>query len=271
MIEDLRACIVGAGKMGEALIRGLLSEKVLVPSRLFAADLLEERCQHVSKAYGIKCDTDIFKVAHECNVIVIAVKPKDAKSAAENIKMFITAKQLIITLVSGVSADFFSKILGADIPIVRAMPNVAVLVGEGMVALSEGPNCSPESIALAEKIFSSVGRVAVVDEKHMDAITALSGSGPAYIYTIIEALSDGGVKVGLERNLATLLAAQTTLGAAKMVLETKEHPAKLKDMVTTPGGTTIEGLLQLEEGMIRATLMKAVIKATEKSRTLLTN
>jgi len=255
--------------MGEALIHCLTSRKALDTSKILAADILRERCEYIAKKYGIECGTDITKVAHRCNVIIIAVKPKDAKSVAEALSRFVTSKQLIITLVAGASSKFLSGILGSEVPIVRAMPNVAVLVGEGMIALAKGPNASNEHMMLAERIFSFAGRVTVVDEKQMDSVTALSGSGPAYIYTVIEALSDGGVKVGLERELATLLAAQTTLGAAKMVLETKEHPAKLKDMVTTPGGTTVEGLLQLEKGKIRVALMKAVIEAAKKSRKLL--
>ena len=269
MISDLRVCVIGAGKMGEALVHCLISKRALDTSKILAADIVRERCEYITKKYGIECGTDIAKVAHRCNVIIIAVKPKDIKSVAEVLSRFVTSKQLIITLVAGVSSKFLSGILGGEIPIVRAMPNIAALVGEGMIALTKGPNASNEHMILAERIFSFAGRVAVIDEKQMDAVTALSGSGPAYIYTVIEALSDGGVKVGLERDLATLLAAQTTLGAAKMVLETKEHPAKLKDMVTTPGGTTAEGLMQLEKGKIRVVLMKAVIEAAKKSRKLL--
>jgi pyrroline-5-carboxylate reductase len=230
--------------------------------------MLKERCEYISKKYDLECSTDMMEIVPKSNVIIIAVKPKDVKALAESISKIVTTKQLVITLAAGVPSDFLSRILGKDIPIIRAMPNIAMLVGEGMVALARGPNSSAEHVNLAEKIFSFTGRVSVVDETQMDAITALSGSGPAYIFTVIEALSDGGLKVGLERDLAILLAAQTTLGAAKMVLEMKEHPAKLRDLVTTPGGTTIEGIHQLEKGKIRESLMRAVIKATERSREL---
>lgn len=270
MIDNVSVCIVGAGKMGEALIRGLISKKAIAPSRLFAVDMLSDRCEYVSKKYGIVCDTDVTKFARNSNVIIIAVKPNDVGRVADKLRTLLTSKQLVITIVAGISSEFLSKILGGEIPVLRAMPNIAVIVGEGMIAISRGPNSSTEHIALAEEIFSSTGKVAIVDEKHLDAVTALSASGPAYIFTIIEALSDGGVTVGLERDISTLLATQTTLGAAKMILETREHPAKLRDMVTTPGGTTVEGLLELEKKKVRAALIEAVIKATEKSRAQLT-
>nr|MDO8133225.1 pyrroline-5-carboxylate reductase [Candidatus Njordarchaeum guaymaensis] len=265
MNSDLRICVIGAGKMGEALVHSLISKNAIVQSRLLAADVLKDRCEYISKRYEIECSTDVAKIAHKCNVIIIAVKPKDIRALAETIGKFVTSKQLVISIAAGVSSDSLSKILGSDIPVIRAMPNIAILVGEGMIALARGPNSTSGHMALAEKIFSYTGRVTEVDEKQMDAVTALSGSGPAYVYTIIDALSDGGVKVGLQKELATLLAAQTALGAAKMILETKEHPAKLRDMVMTPGGTTVEGILQLEKGNVRASLMEAIVKATNKS------
>ena len=270
MIDNVSVCIVGAGKMGEALIHGIISKKAIAPSRLFAVDTLLDRCEYVSKKYGIVCDTDVTKLARNSNVIIIAVKPNDVERVADKLRTLLTSKQLVITIAARISSEFLSKILGGKIPVIRAMPNIAVVVGEGMIAISRGPNSSTEHIALAEKIFSSTGKVAIVDEKDLDAVTALSASGPAYIFMIIEALSDGGVTVGLERDISTLLATQTTLGAAKMILETREHPAKLRDMVTTPGGTTVEGLLELEKKKVRAALIEAVIKATEKSRGQLT-
>ncbi|MBS7622064.1 pyrroline-5-carboxylate reductase [Candidatus Bathyarchaeota archaeon] len=269
MINDLRVCVIGVGKIGEALVHCLISKNILESSRILAVDTLRERCEYIKGKYGIECSSDISRVVQRCDTIIIAVKPKDVRSVAEALSTYVTPKQLVITLAAGVSAGFLSGILRGKPPIIRAMPNIAMLVGESMTAIAKGPNASDEHLALAQEIFSSAGRVVVVEEKQMDAVTALSGSGPAYIYTIIEALSDGGVKVGLERSLATVLAAQTTLGAARMVLETKEHPAKLKDMVTTPGGTTAEGLMQLEKGKIRAVLMGAVIEAARKSERLL--
>lgn len=269
MIADLRICVVGAGKMGEALIHGLISKKTLDSDNIFVAEISNERREYISLRYNVKCSGDVTEFVQKCNLIIIAVKPKDVKDVAETMSRFVTLRHLIVTLAAGVSTGFLSRILGSGIPIIRAMPNIAVLVGEGMVALAKGPNSSADQMALAEKIFSSVGRVVPVDEKYMDAVTGLSGSGPAYIYTVIEALSDGGVKVGLDRALATFLAAQTTLGAAKMVLETKEHPAKLRDKVATPGGTTVEGLLQLEKSKVREAIIKAVVKATEKSKRLM--
>jgi len=270
MKDNVSVCIVGAGKMGEALIHGIISKKAIPPSRLFAVDMLLDRCEYVSKKYGIVCDTDVTKLARNSNVIIIAVKPNEVERVADKLRTLLTSKQLVITIAARISSEFLSKILGGKIPVIRAMPNIAVVVGEGMIAISRGPNSSIEHIALAKKIFSSTGKVAIVDEKDLDAVTALSASGPAYIFTIIEALSDGGVTVGLERDISTLLATQTTLGAAKMILETREHPAKLRDMVTTPGGTAVEGLLELEKRKVRAALIEAVIKATKKSRGQLT-
>ncbi|MEM3004721.1 MAG: pyrroline-5-carboxylate reductase [Candidatus Bathyarchaeia archaeon] len=269
MIGNLRACVIGVGKIGEALVHCLISKNILDSSRILAVDALRERCEYITGKYGIECSSDISRAVQRCDIVIIAVKPKDVRSVAEALSTFVTSKQLVITLAAGVSAEFLSGFLKDKPPIIRAMPNIAMQVGESMTAIAKGPNASDEHLALAQEIFSSVGRVVVVEEKQMDAVTALSGSGPAYIYTIIEALSDGGVKVGLERGLATVLAAQTTLGAARMVLDTKEHPAKLKDMVTTPGGVTAEGLMQLEKGKIRAVLMEAVIEAARKSERLL--
>jgi pyrroline-5-carboxylate reductase len=268
MISDLKICVIGAGKMGEALIHSLISKNAIVHNELFAADVLKDRCEYISKRYKIECSTDIVKTAHKCNIIIIAVKPKDVLPLAEIISKYVTPKQLVVSLAAGVSSDSLSRVLGGNIPVIRVMPNIAVLVSEGMIALARGPNSTDEHMALAERIFNYTGRVVIVDEKQMDAVTALSGSGPAFIYTVIEAMSDGGVKVGLQKELAIILAAQTALGAAKMILETNEHPAKLRDMVMTPGGTTAEGILQLERGNVRASLMEAIIKATDKSSEL---
>lgn len=268
MTLNLKVCVIGAGKMGEALIRGLIYRGVIDTKNILAIEVSEDRRNHVSGMYGVKCIGELVEAVREYDIIVIAVKPKDVREVAEAISKYTTQKNLIVTLAAGVPIKFLAEIISRS-PIVRAMPNIAVLVGEGMVALARGPRTTPEHTNLSEKIFGSVGRVVWVEEKDMDAVTGLSGSGPAYIFSMIEALSEGGVKMGLEKSLATFLAAQTTLGAAKMVLEMKEQPSKLINMVATPGGTTVAGLKQLEESKVQEAFIRAVAAATERSKELI--
>jgi len=269
MIEDVKICVIGAGKMGGALIHGLISNKMIAPKSLFAIDMIKDRCNHLQMKYGIECSTNITSFVDGSDIIIIAVKPKDIENLAKNIKKFLKAKKLVITLAAGVSTRFLSRLVGDDVPIIRAMPNIAVLVNEGMIALARGPNSTDEQMKLTEKIFSTIGRVAIVEEKHMDTVTGLSGSGPAYVYSVIEAMSNGAIKDGLDRELALQLAAQTTLGAAKMILKTGKQPSELIEMVVTPGGTTEQGLLQLEKNKVKQALIEAVIKASEKSRKMM--
>jgi pyrroline-5-carboxylate reductase len=179
-----------------------------------------------------------------------------------------TAKQLFISVAASVQTSYIERALGVDAPVIRAMPNTPCLLGVGITAICRGKFANAEHLEMAEAIFAVGGRTVAVDEKHMDAVTALSGSGPAYIYIILESLAEAGVKVGLPRDVATLLAAQTTLGAATVVLETGDHPALLKDAVTTPAGCTIDGILELEEGKLRVTLIKAVVKAAQRAKEL---
>ncbi|WP_455280518.1 pyrroline-5-carboxylate reductase [[Eubacterium] cellulosolvens] len=268
MIEDVKICVIGAGKMGGALIHGLISNEIITPKSLFAIDMIKDRCNHLHKKYGIECSTSITSFVDESDIIIIAVKPKDIENLAKNIKKFLTVKKLVITLAAGVSTQFLSRLIGDDVPIIRAMPNIAVLVNEGMIVLARGANSTDEQMNLTEKIFNTIGKVAIVEEKHMDTVTGLSGSGPAYVYSIIEAMSNGAIKDGLEGELALQLAAQTTLGAAKMILKTGKHPSELIKMVVTPGGTTEQGLLQLKKNKVKQALIEAVIKASEKSRNM---
>ena len=181
----------------------------------------------------------------------------------------ITPKQVIVSVAASVPTSMIEKDLPPMVPVIRAMPNTPAMVGEGATALTKGKFASDKNIETAQKLFGAVGKTVVVDEKNMDAITGLSASGPAFIYIILESLAEGGVKAGLSRDLATMLAAQTALGAAKMVIETGEHPAQLKDTVTTPAGCTIDGILELEEGGLRVTLIKAVVKAAQRAKELL--
>ena len=260
--------IAGTGKMGEALITGLLKAKILPSEKLYAYDIDRKRSEYISKKYGIPYKTSNVSLAKKCSVLIVAVKPYDVKKVLENIKNIITTQHLIISLAAGISIDYIKKILKKKAQIVRVMPNTPVLVGEGMTAINYSEKITRENKHIVEKIFASVGKTAILDSEHINAATAISGSGPAYIYMIIEALADVGVKVGLPRDLATLLASQTTLGSAKMVLETQEHPAKLKDMVTTPGGVAAEGLYGLERGNLRSTISEAVLKANQRAKEL---
>ncbi|MEM3079975.1 MAG: pyrroline-5-carboxylate reductase [Thermoproteota archaeon] len=269
-VINAKVGIIGSGKIGEALIKGLISSKKLSRKNLCASDVREERRRYISKKYLIECLHSNLELVEKSEVVILAVKPTDVKKVLQAIRDKLTDKQLLISIAAGVTIDFILKILGKPIPVVRGMPNLPVLVREGMTVLSS-MNGSEEHLALAREIFESVGKVVFMEEKYMNAVTGLSGSGPAYIFMVIEALVEAGVKVGIPRETSTLLAAQTTLGAAKMILETEEHPALLREMVTTPGGVTIDGIIQLEEGKLRTSIINAVVKATERSRELVMN
>jgi pyrroline-5-carboxylate reductase len=201
-------------------------------------------------------------------VILLGVKPTQVPALVEEIKSALTAKKMLLSFAASVKTRSIEDAAGCELAVIRAMPNTPAMVGAGVTALCGGRFVSPEQMAVAQTMFQTVGRAVVVDEKHMDAVTGLSGSGPAFLYIIIEALAEAGVNVGLPRDVATLLAAQTTLGSARMVLETGSHPALLKDAVTTPAGCTVDGILELEEGGLRVTLIKAVKRATQRAKEL---
>jgi pyrroline-5-carboxylate reductase len=207
--------------------------------------------------------------ARGADVVILAVKPQTLPTVVAEVGGVLEPRQLVISVAASVGTAFIEQGLREAVPVVRAMPNTACLIGRGMTGLAAGTSATREHLALAAAVFDAVGRTVVVDEKHMDAVTGLSASGPAYLYVVIESLAEAGVKVGLPRDVATLLAAQTVVGAGAMVLETGEHPAKLKDAVTTPAGCTVDGLLELEEGGLRVTLIKAVVRATQRARELL--
>jgi len=274
MLQGKRIAIVGLGKIGGTLASSLIRNKVVPASHLFGSTAHPETAKQISDRYGIATHLDNAKLVRDKDIIILAVKPQNMPRVLEEIRDEITSRQLVITLAAAVTTRFVEEHLSPGkkrhgIAIVRAMPNTPCLVNQGMTVLCPGRHASAAHIEMARAIFSSVGRVEVMDnEDLMDAVTGLSGSGPAYGYIIIESLAEGGVKVGLPRDLATTLAAQSMLGAAQMVLETGEHPAKLKDAVTTPAGTTVDGLLELEAGGVRVALIKAVDHATEKSKEL---
>lgn len=270
MLENKKIGFIGAGNMGEALIKGLLKSKVIHPERIAASDKTEERLTYIKKNYGVKVFTNNSEVIRDSDVVILAVKSNDIKDVIKEIAQDITKDKLLISIAAGISMDFLRENLPHPMPpIIRAMPNTPSLVLEGAVGVYLSKGISEEDKNIGVKIFETVGKVVLVEkEEWMDAVTGLSGSGPAYMFLIMEALSDAGVKVGLPRNMANLLAVQTMLGSAKLALESKRHFGELKDMVTSPGGTTIAGLHALEDGGLRGALMDAVEAATKRSEEL---
>ena len=254
--------------MGEALINGMLEAGLYSKKEIVASDISDERFSHISSRYAIKTTKNNAAASASSEFIILTVKPDAVKSLLEEISPSIDKSKVIISIAAGIEIDKILLWLKKDVPVIRAMPNIPVLVMEGATAIAPGPGVKDKELEIVRKIFDSVGKSVILDERYLNAVTGLSGSGPAYIFTIIEALSDGGVRAGLPRGAATLLAAQTVLGAAKMVLESGEHTGRLKDMVTSPGGTTIEGLYRIEASGVRAALMMAVEEATKKSEKL---
>lgn len=263
-----RVAFLGAGKMGGIILQALLKQGLLTAKSTCATVAHEERAKSLAKKLKVKVGIDNAKAAKGADIVVIAVKPQVVEEVVREIAGGLTTKQLIVSVAASVPTAMIEKNLPARVPVVRAMPNTPCIMGAGMTAVCKGKHASADDVALTCHMFDVVGRTVVVDEKHMDAVTALSASGPAYIYIILESLAEAGVKVGLPRDIATLLAAQTALGAAKVVLETGDHPALLKDAVTTPAGCTIDAIMELEEGKLRVTLIKAVVKAAQRAKEL---
>ncbi len=264
-----KIAMIGMGKMGGMLASSLLKKGVVNSDQLCGTTRQEASAIKSQNEYGIRVMTDNVKAAEESDVIILAVKPQSMALVLEYLKPVIRKDHLVISLAAATETKFIEDHLPEGIPVIRSMPNLPCLIGQGMTVLCPGKHVEKEHIDLATSIFTAVGRVDVIDRDDlMDAVTAVSGSGPAYGYIIIESLAEGGVKVGLPRSLATTLAAQTILGAAAMVLETGQHPAQLKDMVTTPAGTTVDGIMALEEGGVRVALIKAVESATLKGKEL---
>ncbi|MBI4402222.1 MAG: pyrroline-5-carboxylate reductase [Nitrospirae bacterium] len=264
---DKKIVVIGAGQMAEALLGGLLASQAFAPTALWATDTSTERRDLVKRRFGIRVGSDNREAVSWADVVLLAVKPQSLDAVLDDIASAL-AGRLLISIAAGVSIQRIAGRTPDTVRIVRVMPNAPALVREGMSALAFGPGVTEDDVRLARTLFESVGRVVTVEERLMDAVTGLSGSGPAYVLMAIEALADGGVKMGLPRTTAELLAAQTVLGAARLLLETGEHPARLKDRVASPGGTTIAGIHQLERGGLRAALMAAVEAATKKSQEL---
>jgi pyrroline-5-carboxylate reductase len=267
-ISKLRIAVIGAGKMGGILIQAFLAQKLFAPEQILATVAHADRAAALSSQWGIKVTTDNVAVAGAADLILLGVKPFQIPDVMEQIRPALTSKKALLSFAASVKTSAIEDAAGKEISVIRAMPNTPSMLGAGAAALCRGRFVKDEQMLLAERIFQTVGRTVIVDEKHMDAVTGLSASGPAFIYIILESLAEAGVKVGLPRDIATLLAAQTTYGAARMVLETGSHPALLKDQVTTPAGCTIDGILELEEGGLRVTLIKAVMRAAQRAKEL---
>jgi pyrroline-5-carboxylate reductase len=267
-LPEVRVAVLGAGKMGSILLQAFLKERLFAPEQIRATVSHAEGALARSTQWGVEVSTDNRAAAAQADLILVAVKPFQVANLIAEIKPALNAKKTIVSIAASVKTRSIEEAAGVELGVIRAMPNTPSALGAGIAALCRGRFVSDKQMELAGRIFETVGRTVIVDEKHMDAVTGLSGSGPAYLYIIIEALAEAGVKVGLPRDIATQLAAQTAFGAAKMVLETGYHPALLKDAVTTPAGCTIDGILELEEGGLRVTLIKAVMRATERARQL---
>ena len=267
MLKNKKIGFIGAGMMAEAIARGLLKAG-MDPSRISASDPSEARRDLFRKDLGVAATTDNRTVAQFGDIILIAVKPFVVPDALSSIADLLQPKQLVVSIAAGVTIDSIESKLPKEIPVVRVMPNTPCLIGEGAAALAPGKHATQAHLDLAMEIFSASGKAVQLTEDKLDAVTGLSGSGPAYVYTFIEALADGGVRMGIPKATALLLAAQTVLGSAKMVLEASDHPAVLRDKVMTPGGTTIAGMASLERDKFRSALIEAVTAATNRSAEL---
>ena len=259
---------LGAGNMAEALIRGLLQGGVVTPDRILASGPRPERLAELVETYKITTSADNVAVARKSEILVLSVKPQILEKVVREVSSAIAPGTLVISVAAGVDSATIESHLPSGARVVRAMPNMPALVRAGATAVARGRHANDADLVEAKVIFDAVGITVVLDEQHLDAVTGLSGSGPAYIFLILEALADAGVKVGLSRRNAQKLAAQTVMGSAKLLLDTDEHPGRLKDMVTSPGGTAIAGLHTLEEGGVRTTLINAVETATKRAREL---
>lgn len=277
MSESRKLGVLGLGQMGEAIVRGLIESdgaSGAKPLQVIASTRSKESAEHSASEFRrlgmktIKVSTSNAEVVRQSKIVLLSVKPHHAEAVLKEVRRLLSPQHLLISICAAITTEQLAEWSGGRSAIIRAMPNTPCLIREGMTAYCMGPRAGDQHKAWVEKIFSSVGRTVGVDEAMMDGVTGLSGCGPAYVYMIIEALSEAGVKIGLPRSTSTLLAAQTLLGASKMVLAREIHPAALKDEVTTPAGCTIDGLMALEEGKLRVTLIKGVLAATRRSQAL---
>ena len=260
MLAGKKIAVIGTGTMGRSIVAGLVASGKVRRSGVVATARTRASAEKAAAELGVKCTLDNAVAAAGSDILLLCVKPRDAGKVAEGLGRAVKGgrRTLVVSIAAGVSTAFLEECLGGRVPVVRAMPNTPCLIGKGMTVLSKGSRATDRDVALAREIFLPLGRVLELEEKHMDTVTGLSASGPAFLYIIIESLADGGVMRGLPRHVATELVAQMTLGAAEMVLSTGRHPASLKDDVTTPAGCTIAGILALEDGRIRSVLARGV-------------
>jgi pyrroline-5-carboxylate reductase len=269
MLRDKHIGIIGTGNMGEALISGLIGSASSKPKNIICTDVRKAILDGIRERYGVQTTTNNLDAVADSDIVIYAVKPQIMAAILDETAKKLDMSKLIISIAAGVPMEAIESCLNKKLRLIRAMPNIAAAVKEAATAVAAGKHASEEDIKLAMTIFNSIGKTVFIPENYlMDAITGLSGSGPAYIFLIVEAMADAGVKVGLSRQEALFLSAQTVLGAAKMLMDTQEHPGQLRDRVTSPGGTAIAGLATLESGGLRTTLINAVEVATNRSREL---
>lgn len=268
MVESSRIGFIGGGNMGEALIKGLIGASITTPDQIRVFDVVKARTEYLRTQYRIHCCTSIADLAEECSTIILAVKPQNMAGVLDELRKHASHTPLVISIAAGVPLSTLIAGLPEGTPVVRVMPNTPALVLQGASALSRSPHVTDEKMKEALALFQAVGTAIEVEEKWMDAVTGLSGSGPAYFLMLMEAFMDAGVLMGIPRPIARELVVQTALGTALMARETGKHPAELKDMITSPGGTTIRGLEVLEERGVRGALMRAVEAATLRSEEL---
>lgn len=259
---------IGTGNMGEALISGMIKAKFIRPEQIMAFDIDPKRLLSIVRNYKIKRAKNNLQISLQCDPIILCVKPQSMREVVEEISEYLDGSKLIISIAAGVPLYAIEEYARKQLRLIRVMPNIAVTVREGASAIAPGSLSNEEDIELVKGIFDCVGKSIVVNESLMDAVTGLSGSGPAYIFLFIEALIDAGVYLGMSRQQASTLALQTVLGSIKLLLETGDHPAILRDKVTSPGGTTAIGIYKLEEGGLRKTIIEAVISASQKAKEL---
>ena len=272
MLTKKKLGFIGGGNMTEALLKGLLASTYAAPKNILVSDLLLDRLDYLNKEYKVKTTDDNRKLVQKSDILILAVKPQTVKKVIESFSDLVDSNKIIISVAAGIPISLIEKTLDIEgkkkISVIRTMPNTPALVQEGATAICGSGHSSNLDLKIAHHIFKAIGQTVDIEEIHMDAVTGLSGSGPAYIFMIIEALSDAGVKVGLSREVSNILTIQTILGSAKLARDSGKHTGELKDMVTSPGGTTISGLHMLEEGGVRTAFMNAVERATERSREL---
>ncbi|MCE5322837.1 pyrroline-5-carboxylate reductase [bacterium] len=263
-----KLAIIGAGAMGGAFAKGVISAGLFSPNDVTMADISKTRLDYVSGEWGVNTTTDISAAIADADIVLFALKPGVLLETLPELAKAVKDGQLIISIAAGVRLESIESEMPRGTAVVRTMPNTPCLIGAGAIGFARGRFAGDENVALAKRLFDAVGIAFEVPEKMLDAVTGLSGSGPAYVYVMIEAMADAGVRVGLPRNIALQLSAQTVFGSAKMVLESGEHPMKLKDQVTSPGGTTIAGMDALDKNGFRTALMEAVKAATKRSEEL---